>query len=70
MADMVVADDVARDNFMYALESVRTFVTGRTFIAFAICLAVLIFLYVFVYPRMKRSRRKKRRKRYNKHTYY
>ena len=70
MADMVVAEDVARDSFMYALEKVRTFVTGRTFIAFSICLIVLIFLYVFILPKIKSSRRKKRRKRYTKNTYY
>jgi D-alanyl-D-alanine carboxypeptidase (penicillin-binding protein 5/6) len=70
MADMVVAEDIARDNFMYALEQVRAFVTGRIFIAFSICLFVLIFLYVVVFPKMKNSRRNKRRKRYNKNTFY
>lgn len=70
VADMVVADNVERDNFIYILEQMRDFVSERLFISFVIIFASLIFIYIFVYPKIKRGKRKKQRKTYHKNKYY
>ena len=62
VTDMVVAEDVPRNRFMYAVERTRSLVFGRGFIAAIICFVVLFACHIV----FERGRFYSRRKRIKK----
>lgn len=65
--DLVVAEDVPRDDFMYAMEVIRGVFLKRGFVAGAICFVVLLGGYIYVHS--QKHSYKRRRKSINIYRY-
>lgn len=60
VSDIVVNEDIERDNFMYMLAMTKNFAYSRGLVAAVVCFVLLLTAYVFIYPRIRQKRRKRR----------
>lgn len=65
--NIVVADEISRDNFMYAMEVIRGGLFGRGFIAGALCFIILLGGYIWI--NYENHSYKRRRKNINMYRY-
>lgn len=57
--DIVTAEAVPRDNFIFILDSIREFISSRLFISTVICFFILLLTYTFVVPGFARRPKNK-----------
>ena len=58
--DIITSEDVERDNFMYAMDSIRSFIFSRSAASSLICFVLTILLYIFIASRKSSVKRKRK----------
>lgn len=57
--DIVTAEAIPRDGFIFMLDSIRGFISSRFFISTVICFLILLLSYAFILPRLARRPKNK-----------